>query len=725
MSILIHLNKIFSNKLISEFKLCKYLLNFTEERQQLCTMENKPFCARINVITGETEWVMENEIYDYHQEIARSGYTDMLHDHERNKKYYEGIKLAIAAVHARGEKAHVLDIGAGTGLLSMMAAKAGADTVHACEAFPPIADGARTIIAQNGFKEKIKVIGKRSTELTVGPEGDLARRANILATEVFDTELIGEGAIPTFLHAHKHLLTANCISVPHSATVFAQIVESDFIWKWHKMLPIKVTGHDDIVSTSEIDFCAGSPSVHDVQLSQIRPGQFKPITEPTSMIDFNFTKGDFQERRFQIQQVRALTSGSCHAVFMWWSLEMDTAGDIVLSTAPTWAHPDGDAAPWRDHWMQSIYYLPTPLPVKQGDNLSFKLSHDDFSLWFNVKTCSENCDNVKDLSQDDRPVCTCGAHIQLSRARIRKLNDGQTTDKFVAALKKVVKHDSICASISDGSHLPLIAARLGAEKIFNFTQTNFNRKQSIMDIARTNNLHQIEVIQKRGLGDVLASDIGNKQINVLMSEPFFSSTLQPWHDLHFWYAKDSLKQLLAPNCSILPQSGTLKAMALEFDDLWKFHAPVVEKEGFNLAQFDVIVQRSSDLADERMDPHHLWEYPSRILSNPFKLMTFDFNGNIPEKSIKKNGSIQFTRKGICHGIAVWMEFDLDGDLTISSGLQGVNSTGTPSWDMNAKQGVYFIPEKPETFGKNGLKMLNYHIHFNPKYATFQWTFELK
>lgn len=34
----------------------------------------------------------------------------------------------------------------------------------------------------------------------------MAERANILVTEVFDTELIGEGAIGTFNHAHKCLL---------------------------------------------------------------------------------------------------------------------------------------------------------------------------------------------------------------------------------------------------------------------------------------------------------------------------------------------------------------------------------------------------------------------------------------------------------------------------------------------------------------------------------------
>ena len=34
----------------------------------------------------------------------------------------------------------------------------------------------------------------------------MPHRANILVTEVFDTELIGEGAIGTYTHAHKELL---------------------------------------------------------------------------------------------------------------------------------------------------------------------------------------------------------------------------------------------------------------------------------------------------------------------------------------------------------------------------------------------------------------------------------------------------------------------------------------------------------------------------------------
>ena len=57
------------------------------------------------------------------------------------------------------------------------------------------------------FPIQIKLIRKRSTGVVVGPGMDMDRRANLLVTEVFDTELIGEAAIATFNHAHRHLLT--------------------------------------------------------------------------------------------------------------------------------------------------------------------------------------------------------------------------------------------------------------------------------------------------------------------------------------------------------------------------------------------------------------------------------------------------------------------------------------------------------------------------------------
>ena len=51
------------------------------------------------------------EDYDYNRELARAAFADMLHDSERNKLYYLGLKAAIKKKKCAGEQVHVLDIG--------------------------------------------------------------------------------------------------------------------------------------------------------------------------------------------------------------------------------------------------------------------------------------------------------------------------------------------------------------------------------------------------------------------------------------------------------------------------------------------------------------------------------------------------------------------------------------------------------------------------------------
>ena len=51
----------------------------------------------------------------------------------QNKKYFDGLRMAVNKMHGQGKRADVLDIGTGTGLLSMMAVACGADSVVACE----------------------------------------------------------------------------------------------------------------------------------------------------------------------------------------------------------------------------------------------------------------------------------------------------------------------------------------------------------------------------------------------------------------------------------------------------------------------------------------------------------------------------------------------------------------------------------------------------------------
>lgn len=182
------------------------------------------FVSQLSPITGVMQWNLVDSDYDFQQEIARSAYADMLHDGDRNARYHDAIRHVITSLKAEGKMAHVLDIGTGTGILSMMAAQAGADSVTACEAFLPVAKCARRVIRANGLDKRIRLISKRSTDMIVGR--DMFQRANVLVAELFDTELIGEGALETYRHAADHLLTPDAILIPCKARLYMQVCQN-------------------------------------------------------------------------------------------------------------------------------------------------------------------------------------------------------------------------------------------------------------------------------------------------------------------------------------------------------------------------------------------------------------------------------------------------------------------------------------------------------------------
>ena len=122
----------------------------------------------------------------------------------------------------------------------MLAAQHAADSVVTIETFSPVSQFARKVIEKNGFKNKIKVINKHSTEVKVGKLEIMTQKANILVAEVLDTELIGEGALKTYNEAHKNLLEDECISIPHKANIYIQIVKSDLASSWYTLKDMKI-----------------------------------------------------------------------------------------------------------------------------------------------------------------------------------------------------------------------------------------------------------------------------------------------------------------------------------------------------------------------------------------------------------------------------------------------------------------------------------------------------
>jgi len=143
----------------------------------------------------------------------------MMNDTYRNALYERAIENLVRSGDV------VLDIGAGSGLLAMMAARAGAEQVFTCEIVPPIAAAAAAIVEGNGLAAKVTVIPKKSTALVVGE--DLPKPADLLICEIFDVGLLAEDVIPTLKHAKEYLLCANARMIPRAAAVFAACIESE------------------------------------------------------------------------------------------------------------------------------------------------------------------------------------------------------------------------------------------------------------------------------------------------------------------------------------------------------------------------------------------------------------------------------------------------------------------------------------------------------------------
>lgn len=77
-------------------------------------------------------------------------------------------------------------------------------------------------------------------------------------------------------------------------------------------------------------------------------------------------------------------TGTAHAAFVWWDLAMDSDGEIILSCAPKWHLEHRDEAPWRDHWIQGIYFFADEINLKTNEEVNIVGYHDELSFWFDA-----------------------------------------------------------------------------------------------------------------------------------------------------------------------------------------------------------------------------------------------------------------------------------------------------------------------------------------------------
>jgi type II protein arginine methyltransferase len=288
---------------------------------------------------------------------VRPWHFRMMNDRPRNRAYDAALRRAVTP------GSHVLEIGTGSGLLALMAARAGAALVTTCEMVEIVAEAAADIVARNGYGERVKVIAKKSTELQVGV--DLPRPADVLLSEILGDRLLSEDVLRSTADARRRLTKPDAILIPRGVSAIARLVGGAFF--------------------------AESASVGRVEGFDLTPfNRFTPSTISISMESgkFDSLSDDLEAFRFDLRQTEhgpgearlhfsVSRTGTCLGVLQWLRLELHD--DIVFENAPA-----EQIAP--SAWRQVFHPFAAPIAVQPGQPVAVRAKHDLNNLAFALET---------------------------------------------------------------------------------------------------------------------------------------------------------------------------------------------------------------------------------------------------------------------------------------------------------------------------------------------------
>lgn len=149
----------------------------------------------------------------------------MMRDETRNAAY----EAAIARAVRPGMR--VLDVGAGSGLLAMMAVRAGAASVVSCEMDGAVAGIAREIVARNGFADRITIINAHSGDLDA--ERDLGGPVDLVVSEIIGKDVVCERVLPSLRDVARRLLKPGGTMIPLAAEVRVALA----YWQGYEDIP--------------------------------------------------------------------------------------------------------------------------------------------------------------------------------------------------------------------------------------------------------------------------------------------------------------------------------------------------------------------------------------------------------------------------------------------------------------------------------------------------------
>ena len=280
----------------------------------------------------------------------RSGWADpveharMLHDTRRTGDYLAAIAQAVRPGDV------VLDIGTGSGVLAIAAARAGARRVYAVEA-SDIAEVAERVFAANRVTDRVTLIPGWSRTI------DLPEPADVLVAEIIGNEPFEEEILETTLDARFRLLKPGACLIPNALTLLARplllpeaearqrALGREAVERWRRLYAIDfepllgaaIAGPVNVPTEAEV------------------AAEWPPVGRPVPLTSVDLTAFEDASVRARADLV-VHAPGAVNAVAV--TFRADLHGDVAHTLDP-WQWPTSS-------WATSVWVLPDTLCVEPG-----------------------------------------------------------------------------------------------------------------------------------------------------------------------------------------------------------------------------------------------------------------------------------------------------------------------------------------------------------------------
>lgn len=280
----------------------------------------------------------------------------MLEDVPRTTAYQQAIEMSGEALRDKV----VLDVGAGSGILSLFCMRAGARRVYAVEASDlarPLVDTVR----MNGGENVIQVIQSRIEDVV------LPEKVDVIVSEWMGFYLLHESMLDSVINARDRFLKEDVgVMMPSHATIYAAPCSMQDYWQSNIKFWDNVYGFNMSALGREA----------------LRRGQgvgAKPevmVLKPEQILADPQVYAEFDLRTCTVEDIDSVTnrhfvsvrrSGTYHGIALWFDCKFVTT-NTVLSTGPL-SPPT--------HWKQTV--IVTAVANQNGDDLN--VEEDEVIGW--------------------------------------------------------------------------------------------------------------------------------------------------------------------------------------------------------------------------------------------------------------------------------------------------------------------------------------------------------